>query len=315
MRKFPILFITLFLLLNSIYEAKSQKLTNAASQPEKISLCELTANPAAYNHKLIEVKGFVSLGFENFTLFDPTCASQKSIWLEYGGKIASGATYCCGNSANRRRKKPLVVEKIAVPLVEDELFRAFDQHLHRSDSSMSYAAIVGRFFSGKKNDSEKPELFEGYGHFGAYSLLAIQQVISADTEIKPNLNYGTTYNYDEKDNTCNSFRNIADSEQDLIKIQQSAEADPTETNFNNPQRVALQALANALKTDEKMIKPEQIHQSQELIAYLWNPDFSKDKKYLVTLSRPYWLSFYAKDAKRVAWTVDAIQEISCSQNE
>ncbi len=30
----------------------------------KVSYCELKKNPAAYNHKLIEVTGFISHGFE-----------------------------------------------------------------------------------------------------------------------------------------------------------------------------------------------------------------------------------------------------------
>jgi hypothetical protein len=50
-----------------------------------VTVCELKANPADYNHKLIEVIGFVSHGFEDFGLFDANCPSWPYVWLEYGG--------------------------------------------------------------------------------------------------------------------------------------------------------------------------------------------------------------------------------------
>ena len=37
-------------------------------EPAQVTVCELKANPADYNHKLIEVIGFVSHGFEDFGL-------------------------------------------------------------------------------------------------------------------------------------------------------------------------------------------------------------------------------------------------------
>ena len=42
-------------------------------QPEVVTVCQLKSDPPAYNHKLVEVTGFVSHDFEDFTLFDPTC--------------------------------------------------------------------------------------------------------------------------------------------------------------------------------------------------------------------------------------------------
>ena len=67
-------------------------------EPAQVTVCELKANPADYNHKLIEVIGFVSHGFEDFGLFDPSCSSWPYVWLEYGGTKKSGTMYCCGVS-------------------------------------------------------------------------------------------------------------------------------------------------------------------------------------------------------------------------
>src|SRR5579872_4021312 len=86
------------------------------------TVCQIKKSPAAYNHKLVEVTGFVSHDFEDFTLFDPTCNSWPAIWLEYGGKAKSDTMYCCGDTAGHQRSKELVVEQIPVPLVANERF-------------------------------------------------------------------------------------------------------------------------------------------------------------------------------------------------
>jgi hypothetical protein len=59
--------------------------TLRCEEPVRVTVCELKANPADYNHKLIEVIGFVSHGFEDFGLFDANCPSWPYVWLEYGG--------------------------------------------------------------------------------------------------------------------------------------------------------------------------------------------------------------------------------------
>jgi len=47
---------------------------------EKVSACALQADPAAYGYKMIEVRGVVSHGFEDFTLSDPRCERRLGIW-------------------------------------------------------------------------------------------------------------------------------------------------------------------------------------------------------------------------------------------
>ncbi|HZS08178.1 MAG TPA: hypothetical protein VFD58_25310 [Blastocatellia bacterium] len=89
-----------------------------SEEPIKVTVCQLKNDPAAYNHKLVQVTGFISHGFEDFTLFDPGCSSWPAVWLEYGGVAASGTMYCCGITADRSRPKQLTVEKISIPLVD-----------------------------------------------------------------------------------------------------------------------------------------------------------------------------------------------------
>src|SRR5439155_20768565 len=111
-------------------------------QPESITVCQLKSDPAAYNHKLVEVTAFVSHGFEDFSLFDPTCPSWPGVWLEYGGKRKSGTMYCCGVTADRHRPKELKVEDIAIPLTDNDQLREFDRLIQPPFSSGHHGFIV-----------------------------------------------------------------------------------------------------------------------------------------------------------------------------
>lgn len=302
------IFVSLILFLTGCVTTESQSVQKDDSKSEKVSLCQVKANPPAYNHKLIEVTGFVSQGFENFTISDPSCSSGFSIWLEYGGTAASGTMYCCGVTAERKRPKQLVVEDIPIPLVEDELFRTFDKRLQRPPDSTVHATIVGRFFSGEKIELPGGTIYGNYGHMGCCSLLAIQQVVSVDNQQRSDLDYGASY--DQPDTSCYQFLKVSETDQDLIQAQQKAEADSSGTNLNSPEQVAASTLARILKIDEKLIKLKQTRKAQGRFVYWWKPK-TKEEKYMVVVSRPYWLSFYAKDPQKVAWVVTAAYETTC----
>jgi hypothetical protein len=126
--------------------------TLRCDEPVRVAVCDLKANPAEYNHKLIEVSGFVSHGFEDFGLFDPSCPSWPYVWLEYGGTKKSGTIYCCV-SADRSRPKELAVEGIEVPLTTDEPFGAFDTLIHNPSDTVVRTTLIGRFLQAKKLDS------------------------------------------------------------------------------------------------------------------------------------------------------------------
>ena len=155
----------------------------------RVSLCDLKKDPAAYNHQLIEITGFVSHGFEDFTLFDPVCSDWPAVWIEYGGTAASGTMYCCGVTSARSRPKPLVVEQIRIDLVPDASFQRFDKLIQRGPDAVARATLVGRFFSGEKQTSAGKDFWGGYGHMGCCSLFVIQQVVSVDPQDSTELDY------------------------------------------------------------------------------------------------------------------------------
>src|SRR6185437_10863663 len=71
-----------------------------AEEPLKVTACQLKKDPPSYNHKLVEITGFVTHASRNFTIYDPNCPSFPAIWLEYGGTINSGTVNCCKTLAD-----------------------------------------------------------------------------------------------------------------------------------------------------------------------------------------------------------------------
>lgn len=61
----------------------------------RVTPCELSTDPARYHHRLVEVTGTVSQGFEDFTLAAPECRQKalSDVWLDYGGRTASEVVY------------------------------------------------------------------------------------------------------------------------------------------------------------------------------------------------------------------------------
>jgi hypothetical protein len=282
--------------------------TQQIPKPEtalKVSPCQLKKDPAFYNHKLVEVTAFISRGFENFTLFDPTCSEWPDTWLEYGGLAASGTMYCCGDTAERTRPKPLVVENIPITLVDDERFRLFDKLLHRPPDSVVRATIAGRFFSGEKIKYPAREAWGGYGHMGCCTLLAIEQIVSVEPHTSTELDYGFETDQPNLDKlACGNYTFLTElrASENILKAQAAADSAQADWAFTDPQRVGTERLANLLKIDPNSIKLKLTGKRQGRVFYDWQPK-GKREHYMVVVSRPYWLSFYAKDPTKVAWVV------------
>ncbi|MEJ7849068.1 MAG: hypothetical protein WKF92_13370 [Pyrinomonadaceae bacterium] len=184
---------------NKIHLAEDLAHTFSNESPVRVSICELAKDPTAYNQKLLEITGFISRGFEDSSLFDPTCATRFGIWVELGGTKKTGTIYCCGESSDRIRPKDLIVENISIPLVDNVPFRQFDKLLQREPDSIVRATMVGRFFSGKKEKFPGGEFWVGYGHMGMSSLFAIQQVVSVDPHDRNDLDYGASVDQPDND--------------------------------------------------------------------------------------------------------------------
>src|SRR6202049_1844567 len=108
---------------------------SAIAEPHQVTFCELSKDPAAYDREVVRLTTFVTHGFEDFSLGEPNCLvlpSHFSIWLMYGGKVESNTAYCCpGETSQQTRAKPLTVEGIPIPLVEDPMFHQFTDLLEK----------------------------------------------------------------------------------------------------------------------------------------------------------------------------------------
>ena len=154
---------------------------------ETVSVCAVAGDPAAHNHKLIDVSGIVSHGFEKFTLTNQNCP-QSIVWLEYGGRLNSDTVSCCGNTAQAPRPAPFAIDGVAVPLIDDAMFHRFDDRIREGGDAKFGAALRGRFFAGEKRRSASGgEFWAGFGHLGCCTLLVIQQVLSVDEQITPKM--------------------------------------------------------------------------------------------------------------------------------
>jgi hypothetical protein len=288
-------------------------LNNKREEPTIVSPCELKKDPASYNHKLIQITGFISHGFEDFALMDPGCWSWPPVWLEYGGKVASGTMYCCGVTAQRTRAKPLVVEDIAIELSDDQQFHQFDQLVQRRPDSIVHATIVGRFFSGEQIKYADRVGWGGYGHMGCCSLLAIEKVVSVDPQERSDLDYRASADQPNIEKGGCGYKILAEMPpySAAIKVQQQAELGADDWAFSDPLRVANDALARVLGVSESSITGmKTVRQTQGRFVYQWQGRGEKGS-YMIVVSRPYWLTFFAKDPQRIAWVVVGAYKSSC----
>jgi hypothetical protein len=278
-----------------------------------VALCDLLKDPARYNHKLIQVTGFVSHGFEDFTLFDPRCPSEEaSIWLEYGGTFASGTMYCCGVGRERSRTEPLVVEQMKIPVLRDAKLLDFDRLVQQEPDSIVHATLRGHFFSGERQKFPGGTAWVGYGHFGMHCLLAIEQVKSVDPQDLLGVDVRSSGPHPPISGVGCFSRHLGGvGYKEAIAEQAQAENGAT-WRFEDPKEVALERFVRLLgKSGAPVLKETQ--RSTGMVVFDGAMTGSTNR-FMAVVSRPYWLSFYAKDRNNIAWTVKAAYEYGCPTN-
>jgi hypothetical protein len=174
---------------------------------------------------------------------------------------------------------------------------------------------MGRFFSGQQIHYPKATYWGGYGHMGCCSLLAIQQIKSVSPQDRDDLDYGASPDQpDIRKRGCGyRFLTPIESAGDLIKTQQQADLGGRDWAFDDSLHVAICALAGFAHVEEGSVAGlKQTRNAQGRFVYERRPN--KAETYLVVVSRPYWLSFYARDPKRVAWVLTTAYLSSCGRN-
>src|SRR5579862_3868646 len=226
--------------------------SGSSSEPRQVTYCELSRDPAAYNHEVVRLTAFVTHGFEDFQMAGPDCPTQGfSIWLMYGGKAESNTVYCCPGEVGREsRPESVTVEGIQIPLATDEKFRQFVDLLKKEPDTTVRGTFVGMFFSGKNETLNNSSSWRGFGHMGCCSLLVIQRVESFEPHTRRDLDYTAESGWyedegckwgSEQDLRYVSVTNWNGTAQLAIAEQERADAGQAWA-FNDPQRVALESL-------------------------------------------------------------------------
>lgn len=283
---------------------------SATETPTKVTVCDLLGHRKEWNHKLVQVSGFASHGFEDSDFSDPTCDSRYGgLWMEYGGTLRAGTMSTVSNW-DRTASQPMKIEGIPIPLTDDAMFHRFDDFLHSQPPAMTvHATVVARFFAGKLEDYPNGKQWGGYGHLGCCSLFVIEKVLEVDDHRRPDLDYSDTPEQPHADSYTDLV--FADTLAANLRDLHSAEDGTRAYAFTDEERVAREAIAAcapAPKLDAKSLDLKKTSGNEYRAIYtatLRHPH----RRFMVVLSRPYWLSFSAKNPARVPWVVLAAYEI------
>ena len=306
-----VLVLLLIVVTCSVYMWRKASKQVAEDTVEEVTICQLAADPAKYNQKLVKVTAFFSHGFEDSDLFDPSCSSRSRIWYDFGGKRSTGTMYCCNVVPSRTRPDEATVEGIPIPLVTDTNFETLDRMLNRNGGTIVHGTVVGRFFSGEKiKAADGSDWWTGYGHLGGSSLFMVQQVLRVDQHDRVDVDYSSSQTYPDfgKDD-C--FYQTLDDEESAIEVQKQAEADGGSWMFEDPKRVAIEALARQLKKSPSSLTDIRLRsQAQGRMFYEWrsNPE---NRSFVVAVTRPYHLVFNARTNK-IAWVPSGVYRHSCN---
>ena len=284
---------------------------------QQTTICDLKKDPAAFNHKLVKLTGFVSHGFEDFAVYDPECSDWPQIWVEYGGTQGSNTMYCCGRPAKETRPSDVSVENIKIPLVNDEQFQRFNQMLEKEYDSTMRATIIGRYFSGSQEKYPNGKVgWSGYGHMGCCSLLVIQQVVSIDPHDRADLDYRSSPDQPDIDKVGCGYKILSNDWRfsQALSLQREAESGERAWAFDDPAKVAREVIAKEIgNTDAAIVDLKTNRAAHGRFVYTWKPARTKTT-YMVVVSRPYTLSFYAKNPQRVSWIPIAAYKAGCDGN-
>jgi len=315
--KHPIaLVLTLAFAAFPLFAQTAKSLANDADTLQDATYCELSRDPAAYNHKLVRLTALVTYGFEDFYITDPDCHTQGfSIWVMYGGIVQSGTMYCCpGEAASKRRPQPLTIEGIQIPLVEDATFKEFTGLLKREADTTVRLTAVGRFFSGEKQTINGQTRWGGAGHMGCCSLFVIQRAVSFESHTRSDVDYTSEAGWYEKEGcdyrSLKYLRHISiaypDADlQKAIAEQHKADSMGGDWELDEPQRVAGDSLKTYYPNQIPVLRT--VKKTPARYVFRWR---NGKKQVIVVVTRPYWLSFYAKSSSFV-WVSTTIKEASC----
>ena len=180
-------------------QAANNQAQAATAQPQVVdtTVCDVLQNPAAFNGKMVRIKGTVSAGFDQFMIRGSNCRQRvDGIWLAYpaGTKGKAGPDALLElQPASNFTGKYTPPTRTPVTLQKDKEFKKFDSLLseehHKGGMCMGCrryevsATLVGRLdgvadATLQRDPSGKIVSFGGFGNMNAYAARLVLQSVS-----------------------------------------------------------------------------------------------------------------------------------------
>jgi hypothetical protein len=299
------------------------------------TVCQLRSSPVEFDHKLIRVNAYLSLGFEEAGMHDPFCQADSSTNLQSSHHEEWDFWVEFADHADHEGVKGFL------PLADDAQLRKFFNVLNQRDGQMTRAALIGTFYAAKApehTEAGKISLLSGYGHMGCCHLFVVSQVESVETQYPADLDYSPYWSTSEP-RSCYSHETYSIPTDAEIRSWQKEVNDGAGLWRLNPMNVAEEQL-NAMRIgrfkDTGWLESENVipEDSEQARYFLASPDarptetlvetssqsfrktyefIAPDRKarLMIVVARPYWLEELAGSSAEVIWAPVASAKVTC----
>ena len=299
------------------------------------TVCQLRSSPAEFDHKQIRVNAYLSLGFEEAGMHDPSCLENSSTNGQSSNRDERDFWVEFADEAEHEGVKDFL------PLVEDAKLRQFHDVFVQRDGQMPRAVLIGTFYAAKPPQGSEPgeiSFASGYGHMGCCHLFVVSQVESVETQYSADLDYSPDWRTSEP-RWCYSHETYGIPTYANIHSWQQAANDGADLWRLDPMKVAeeqLEALRSGRFKDTGWLDSEAgiPKDPEEARYYLAPPDarptetlleassqsfratyefITPDRKsrLIIVVARPYWLEELAGSAAKVIWAPVASAKVAC----
>ncbi|MGH9795776.1 MAG: hypothetical protein ACRD5G_13470 [Candidatus Acidiferrales bacterium] len=319
--------------------AREARDTNPAGSPSQLvdtsvvtpaSICDIAKSRSAFDRRFLRIDAYISRGFEDSGLHDPSCAEEAvgnmrqaqveppRIWVEFA------------DEARHERVSGFP------PLLQDEPLRQLRALLLERGRAgqMTRAILIGTFYAGKQYRIQGNSFWGGHGHMGCCSLFVVSRVESVVTSYSDTLNYSWADWNTALPQGCYSGCMLGLPTNDTMRRWQEEAAqgqdawryDPDQVAQNHLTRIkrgdygAVSGRFEQIWPDKKTISPPADSQSTGSLTLLSSTSYLRRyefieadlaTRFLINVSRPYWLATVAGTPERVIWVPAGATMFTC----